>query len=131
SQHGVPESVARQLGSLPPVGTLFAAFLGYNPIRSLLEPTGTLPHLSPGNAQRLTGHEYFPSLISGPFHHGLTIVFGVAIAVTLVAALASLLRGRQYIHQDEPSDVIQTAGFGAGLEDVENAVIPLDESARM
>ncbi|MCW2883250.1 MAG: transporter [Streptosporangiaceae bacterium] len=102
TSHGVPPDVAQQVGSLPPVGTLFAAFLGYNPIQNLLRPSGTLDRLPAADAHELTGHRYFPELISGPFHQGLVIVFGLAIVMSLAAALASVLRGRQFIHQDEP-----------------------------
>ena len=41
---GVPAPIAHQIGSLPPVGTLFAAFLGYNPVKELLTPIGVLGH---------------------------------------------------------------------------------------
>ncbi|RCG26904.1 MFS transporter [Sphaerisporangium album] len=103
TEHGVPSAIAAQIGNLPPVGTLFAAFLGYNPVESLLAPTGTLASLTPADAGTLTGGSYFPNLISGPFHHGLVIVFTLAIAISLLAALASLLRGGRYVHEDEPT----------------------------
>ncbi|MFD0535552.1 hypothetical protein ACFQY7_19180 [Actinomadura luteofluorescens] len=63
----------------------------------------------------LTGRSYFPHLISEPFHHGLVIVFGLAIAMSLVAALVSLLRGRRYVHDDEASGepALQKTGRGA------------------
>jgi MFS family permease len=105
--HGVPSAIATQIGHQPPVGSLFAAFLGYNPIQSLLGPT-TLASLSPANAQALTGRKFFPTLISGPFHHGLVIVFTMAIAMSLIAAFASLLRGQRYIHT-EVSGVVEPA----------------------
>jgi MFS family permease len=100
TSHGVPAGVAAQVGDLPPVGTLFAAFLGYNPVENLLAPSGTLATLSPADAHTLTGRAYFPHLISGPFHHGLVIVFSLAIAMSLIAALASLLRGKRYVHDE-------------------------------
>nr|WP_083419666.1 MFS transporter [Pseudofrankia sp. BMG5.36] len=99
ASHGVPADVAGQVGSLPPVGSLFAAFLGYNPIEHLVGQD-TLASLPPGDAQTLTGKEFFPSLITSPFHHGLTIVFAMAIVMTLIAAAASLLRGGRYVHVD-------------------------------
>ena len=70
---------------------LFAAFLGYNPMRSLLGPA--LDTLSPARQAAITGHAFFPGLIAGPFHHGLSVVFTFALAVCLVAAAASWLRG--------------------------------------
>jgi MFS family permease len=98
--HGVPAHIADHIGSLPPVSTVFAAFLGYNPIRTLLEPTGVLPTLSPKNQSTLTGDQFFPHLISGPFHHGLVIVFSAAAIMGAIAAAVSLTRGRQYFHGD-------------------------------
>ncbi|MDT4894227.1 MAG: hypothetical protein QOE97_3262 [Pseudonocardiales bacterium] len=96
---GVPSALAAQIGSAPPVGSLFAAFLGYNPIQTLL---GGVPasQLQGAHLQTLTSKEYFPHLISGPFHHGLVIVFLVAIVMSLVGAFASLLRGARYVHDD-------------------------------
>ncbi len=94
----VPASIAHEIAGLPPVGSLFAAFLGYNPMKSLLGPT--LSTIPVGNAATVTGKEFFPQLISGPFHHGLVIVFILAIVMSVVAALASLFRGTRYIHED-------------------------------
>jgi len=91
---GVPAATAAQIAQLPPVGTLFAAFLGYNPIAQLLGPQ-VLGALPPANAANLTGLGFFPRLISGPFHDGLVIVFWMAIGMAVVGALASLLRSRK------------------------------------
>ncbi|MFB7734946.1 MFS transporter [Streptomyces sp. NPDC056112] len=92
--HGVPAAAAEHAASLPPVSTLFATFLGDNPVQHLLGPSGTLDRLPAAQQEALTGHTFFPQLVSGPFHHGLTIVFGVAAAMALVSAVASALRGR-------------------------------------
>nr|WP_281292571.1 MFS transporter [Streptomyces hawaiiensis] len=97
--HGVPAATAHQAASLPPVSTLFATFLGHNPIGQLLGSGGTLGQLTAAQRDTLTGHTFFPELVSGPFHHGLTIVFTVAAGMALVSALASALRGRH-----EPTD---------------------------
>jgi MFS family permease len=108
-QQGVPAATAQQVGSLPPVGSLFAAFLGYNPVQSLLGPTGVLQHLPAANVHTLTGQEFFPRLISQPFHHGLVIVFSAAAIMMLVGAAASLARGGKYVHDDGP---LSTAADG-------------------
>jgi len=91
---GVPHAVASQVAVLPPVSTLFAAVLGVNPLEHLLAPSGVLAHLPPENAATITGREFFPDLISGPFHQGLTVVFGVSVILALLAGIASLARGR-------------------------------------
>ncbi len=90
---GVPYSVAHQVATLPPVSSLFAAFLGVNPVQSLLAPTGVLASLPPANRAILTGKEFFPNLIAAPFHDGLVVVFSVALALSIVAAAASMMRG--------------------------------------
>jgi MFS family permease len=96
--HGVPVADANRLAHLPPTAVMFAALLGYNPIQMLLGPA--LTKLPAGNAAFLTGHSFFPSLISAPFQTGLDIAFDFAIAACLVAAVASLLRGKRYVHDE-------------------------------
>lgn len=98
---GVPAADAAKIAALPPVGVLFASLLGYNPVRTLLGPQ-VLHHLPPGRAAYLTGREFFPRLISQPFHDGLAVAFGFATAACLIAAVASLLRGGRYVHDDRP-----------------------------
>jgi MFS family permease len=96
-QQGVPHAVAHHIGTLPPVSSLFAAVLGVNPLQHLLAANGALSSLPAAARQTLTGREFFPSLISGPFHNGLVVVFAVAAALAAVAGLASLLRGGRYV----------------------------------
>jgi MFS family permease len=90
---GVPHHIAQGIGNLPPVGSLFASFLGYNPIASLLGPTGVLHTLPHHQAAALTGKEFFPHLMSGPFHHGLVVVFTAAAVMSVVGAAASWVAG--------------------------------------
>ena len=101
-RHGVPTAVAHHVASLPPVSSLFSALLGTNPVGHLLRSGGVLQHLSPADRQALTGREFFPHLISAPFHHGLTIVCLVAAGLSVIGALASLMRGGRYV-PTEPS----------------------------
>ena len=91
--HGVPAASAAHAASLPPVSTLFATFLGNNPIEHLLASEGVLDQVTQAQRSALTGHTFFPQLVSGPFHHGLAVVFGVAAGMALVSAVASALRG--------------------------------------
>jgi MFS family permease len=98
---GVPAPIAHQIGGLPPVGSLFAAFLGYNPVKTLLGPTGVLAHLPASHVATLTGKRFFPELISQPFHHGLVIVFTTAMALLALAAAVSALRGARFVHEEQ------------------------------
>jgi hypothetical protein len=92
---GVPGDVAHQVATLPPVSSLFASVLGVNPIQHLLAPSGVLARLPAGSQAALTGRTFFPSLLSGPFHSGLIVVFSVSAALSVLAGLASLLRGKR------------------------------------
>jgi MFS family permease len=95
--HGVPAADAHRVSTLPPVATLFASFLGYNPMRTLLGPhvLGSLPT---AQEHELTGRSFFPQLISGPFHSALVYAFVFAAVACVVAAVASMLRGGKYHH---------------------------------
>jgi hypothetical protein len=90
---GVPAATAAPISHLPPIGVLFASFLGYNPVQQLLGPL--LHQLSPAHAAYVTGRQFFPHLITAPFHSGLGVAFGFAIAANVIAAIASALTGRR------------------------------------
>jgi MFS family permease len=113
--NGVPPDTAERIAHLPPVGSLFAAFLGYNPVRTLLGPAA-LERLSPAEAANLTGTSFFPRLIAEPFQHGLAIVFLAAMVMSLVAAAASWLRGGRYVHEE-----LEAAGVGAAAREEQPA----------
>jgi MFS family permease len=102
--HGVPAADAARISHLPPVASLFAAFLGYNPMQSLLG-AHTLHALPAAQQHVLTGRSFFPHLISPPFHTALEYAFVFATAACLVAAVASLLRGGKY-HWSEPQHAV-------------------------
>ncbi len=108
--HSVPANVATQLSQLPPVGILFGAFLGINPIASLLEPTGLLSQLPTADVSELTGKTFFPSLIASPFHSGLMLVFGISAAMMLVAAVASWFAGGAHAAETSRIDAGERLG---------------------
>ena len=92
---GVSPDTATAVSHVSPVGTLFSAFLGDNPIKELIRNPG------PGaDTHTLYGQAFFPHLISDPFRHGLLIAFGASIIMLLLAAGASMMRGAKYIHED-------------------------------
>jgi hypothetical protein len=100
--HGVPAAVAQHVGHLPPVSILFAAFLGYNPIQSLIG-AHVLSQLPPASAAVLTGRQFFPELISKPFEAGLHQAFTFSLVVCLIAAVASWSRGGRRAPFGEPA----------------------------
>ena len=110
---GVPGAVADQVAGLPPVGSLFAAFLGFNPIQELLAPSGVLQQLPAANVATLTGTEFFPRLISGPFQHGLFAAFLAALVMTLIGVVASALQGKEAKLELEVPVAAHVTGPGA------------------
>ena len=123
---GVPAASASLIAHLPPIGVLFAAFLGYNPMQQLLGPL--LKTLPSAHAAYLSGRDFFPHLISAPFHDGLGVAFAFAIAASVIAAIASALTGRRERNADAPealgSELAAVAGEG-GFEPSE-LVAPAD-----
>jgi len=121
---GVPASVATPISHLPPIGVLFAAFLGYNPMQQLLGHL--LSSLAPVHAAFLVGRQFFPSLITGPFHDGIGVAFGFAIAACVVAAIASALTGSprpsRVAHESLGSELAAVAAEGSGIEPSELVV---------
>jgi MFS family permease len=105
---GVPADAAARAAALPPVGSLFAAFLGYNPMRTLLGPQ-LLGALSPAKAAYLTGTTFFPRLIAGPFLRGLRIAFTSSLVMCLVAAAASWMRGTRYVYEPGDDEAVRVA----------------------
>jgi len=97
-RHGVPLAAAARAASLPPVSTLFAAFLGYNPMLHLLG-AHTLSLLPKRTAALLVGRSFFPNLISAPFGAGLHAAFDFSIGCCLIAAAASWSRGKRYVYR--------------------------------
>jgi len=96
---GVPADAVARATALPPVGSVFAAFLGVNPVKQLLGPD-VIAKLPADKATELTGQAFFPGLISGPFHSGLIVVFTAAVVMSVVAAAVSLARGKRYVHTE-------------------------------
>ncbi len=105
---GVPPAQAHEIAGLPPIGSLFSAFLGFNPIHQLL-PSAAAAHVSSAHYTFLTGRGFFPSLIAGPFGDGLHAAFAVAAGLCFLAAIFSWLRGGAAVRERR--------SFGAETED--------------
>jgi MFS family permease len=101
-------SALYQISGIPPIGALFAAFLGYNPMATLIPPS-VLAGLPSAARSTVLANSFFPQLLAGPFHDGLQIAFSVCVVLSLGAAAASWLRGRRYIHDYEVDTAEATA----------------------
>lgn len=127
SMHGVAVEQAHRIANIPAVGSLFSSFLGYNPLQSLLGSQAAT-HVTDSQWATLTGKHFFPSLIQSPFHHGLVIVFSLAIAMSLVGALFSAFRGTRYIHEEHTmhehvGDMTLSGGAVPGEPAMESEVV--------
>jgi MFS family permease len=127
---GVDPRAAHLVASEPPIGSLFSAFLGFNPIKQLLGPTGALQKLPPHQVAYITSRSFFPNLISEPFAGGLHLAFTFAAAATAIAIVASALRGKRYFYTPPPvptpEPVLDELAKGAA-ESAE--LVGLDEAA--
>jgi MFS family permease len=99
-QQGMPAPIAQRLADAPAITYLFAAFLGYNPLGTLI-PSQVLHALPPAEAATITSRTFFPQLISGAFHHGLAEVLVFSIVMCLIAGGASWLRGGKYVYSED------------------------------
>jgi hypothetical protein len=108
AQH-VPPDVAHAVAKTPPVASLFAAFLGYNPMGQLI-PAAVLHALPPGSAATLTGKAFFPALMSGPFKHGLAFAFSFSALLYVLAGLASWRGGMRIAQEGEAAPRVAPSG---------------------
>jgi hypothetical protein len=113
SGQGVSEKLAHTVGATPPLDSLFAAFLGQNPITTLNTQFhgAILAGRTPDQIAHLTGRSFFSQVLSGPFGAGLHAALWFAVICSLIAAVASALRGKKYVHGQ---DVGGAGGPGAG-----------------
>jgi MFS family permease len=121
---GVAPGPAHLVANEPPIGSLFSAFLGYNPIQELLGPTGALKHMSPHQVAYIEGRSFFPQLIEEPFANGMHLAFTFAAIATAIAVVFSAIRPRIYMHASEP--LIEQLAEGAAES---AAATGLDETA--
>lgn len=103
-QAGAPELIPYFI-KIPPTSALFSAFLGYNPVATILGffPSGfTSSFLSSGTLATLEGKIWFPTALSGAFMGSLRMSFYLGAVIFALAAILSVLRGKKYIFS-EPS----------------------------
>src|ERR1017187_4168771 len=110
---GVSHAAAAAASHVPPIGSLFAAFLGINPLKEIVRASALSAHGV--HTSVLLSRGFFPDLISGPFAHGLRLAFMLAALACIIGALFSWLRGAgqsQVFHT--MSDDIEVGLSGAG-----------------
>ena len=124
--HGVSNADATRIADQPPVVVLFASFLGYNPVGTLLGPD-VLHALPAAQAHLLTGREFFPHLISDPFGDALAAAFTFALVACVVAAIASFFAtGRPQREEGETTGERAWAGeaIDPGADGAAAALLP-------
>jgi hypothetical protein len=99
TQHGVSAQVAAEVAHVPPTGALFAAFLGYNPMSTLLPPAA-LQSLAPAARATILGTQFFPGMVGGPLIVALHVIFWFSAALALLAAVFSYLRGERFVYDE-------------------------------
>jgi len=100
---GVPAQAASGAAAIPPTGALFAAFLGFNPMQTLL-PQQVLGALAPQARDTILGTRFFPSVIGGPFIDALHAVFFFAAGLALLAAVCSFFRGKRFVYEEQEQE---------------------------
>lgn len=105
SKFALPPVMIQHLAHMAPLSLLFAALLGYNPLKTMFSSTApgrtVMTHLPAHQLATLTSPQFFPTLISHPFMAALRIVFMFAAAMTLLSAILSAFRGGRFIYEDE------------------------------
>ena len=115
---GLPQAVANQVANLPPVASLFAAFLGYNPMGQLIPPDA-LHALTAAQQATITGTRFFPELLSGPFMVGIKIAFSISAALYVLAAIASWMGGSTAHEEDAEEAAIAMEAVEQGAQAAE------------
>ena len=95
--------LAPALNNIPPTAALFSAFLGYNPVNSILAalPAPLVAHIPQTTLNTLTGITWFPQTLQNAFVPSLRTSFYIGALLSVIAAILSALRGGKYIHEHE------------------------------
>jgi MFS family permease len=101
---GAPH-VASSLSQIPPTLALFAAFLGYNPMATMISelPQAVSGQISPQAFSTITSTTWFPRTIAPPFMTAVHLAFYFNAGLAVVAALASLMRGKKQQYEYQPT----------------------------
>lgn len=119
SQAGAPQ-LAPVIAKIPVTGALFSAFLGYNPIGTILValPQQLTQTLNPATVATLTSKYWFPETIANPFMQALSLSFYIGAGLTVLGMVISALRGKGVIE----GGVVEAAPQSAKLKQTEEEV---------
>ena len=101
---GAPQLGVAIFQKIAPTSALFAAFLGYNPMQTVLAslPSSLTSTLSASTIATLTGNSWFPNAFAPAFMASLRVAIYLNAALAFTAAVASVVRGKRYIYGLEP-----------------------------
>jgi MFS family permease len=94
---GVPQ-LSQYFVNIPATSAVFAAFLGFNPVSSILaaiQPASIVASIPAVTLQYLKGTTFFPLAIAPAFMNALHITFYIGVGISLVAMLISYFRGKE------------------------------------
>ena len=88
---------------MPPTNALFSAFLGYNPMGSILSAMdpSIVSEIPKQIVATLTSSYWFPQTLQLAFMPALRITFRVGALLTGIAAVLSAMRGQRYVHETQ------------------------------
>ncbi|MCI2412861.1 MAG: MFS transporter [Cuniculiplasma sp.] len=115
---------------LPPTSALFSAFLGYNPVGTILsEPalaglSALIPH---SVIVTLEGKIWFPTALAGSFMTSLRMAFIAGFFIFIVGAILSALRGKRVIYDDSKKEVVNESGSSSPSPSVSPSTVKTEE----
>ena len=102
TQAGAPQ-LASYMQNIPVTGALFAAFLGYDPVRTIISslPPQVASSIPSQAIAIMEQHTWFPMTIAPSFMIALREAFYISSIMTFIAAIVSALRGKVVIAEVE------------------------------
>ena len=100
------------MSKIPPTGALFAAFLGYNPVQTILGsmPTAVVSAIPQSTVASLTGTTWFPTMLAGALMPSLRLTFYIGAVLCFIAAVLSWMRGERYVNDAKSSSNVAADG---------------------
>lgn len=105
--------LAPAFNQIPPTGALFSAFLGYNPMGTILNalPANVTAMIPQNIVTTITGTTWFPQTLANAFMPSLQMAFYIGAAMSAIAAIFSVLRGEKFIHESHDVEFETSKGL--------------------